>query len=85
MANISPPFRPCRDRQPGRHPRRSPEKVREAIELYVEDCRELATCCKKGCIVKTTIRKIGNSYGVTIPKPLLTEVGAKPNDQSIWG
>jgi antitoxin component of MazEF toxin-antitoxin module len=29
--------------------------------------------------VKTTIRKMGNLYGVIIPKPLLGEVGAKAN------
>ena len=30
--------------------------------------------------MKTAIRKMGNSHGVIIPKPLLAEVGAKPND-----
>jgi antitoxin MazE len=31
--------------------------------------------------VKTTIRKMGNSHGVIIPKPLLAELGANANDQ----
>jgi antitoxin MazE len=31
--------------------------------------------------MKTPIRKMGNSHGVIIPKPLLEEIGAKPNDQ----
>jgi antitoxin MazE len=31
--------------------------------------------------VKTAIRKMGNSHGVIIPKPLLAEIGAKANDQ----
>jgi antitoxin MazE len=31
--------------------------------------------------MKTAIRKIGNSHGVIIPKPLLAEIGAKANDQ----
>lgn len=31
--------------------------------------------------MKNAIRKIGNSYGVIIPKPLLAEIGAKPNDR----
>ena len=31
--------------------------------------------------MKTAIRKMGNSQGVIIPKPLLAEVGAKANDQ----
>ena len=31
--------------------------------------------------MKTAIRKMGNSHGVIIPKPLLAEVGAKANDQ----
>ena len=30
--------------------------------------------------MKTTIRRIGNSQGVIIPKSLLAEVGAKPGD-----
>jgi antitoxin MazE len=30
--------------------------------------------------MKTAIRRIGNSHGVTIPKPLLAEFGAKPGD-----
>jgi antitoxin MazE len=30
--------------------------------------------------MKTAIRKMGNSHGVIIPKPLLAEVGAKAND-----
>ena len=30
--------------------------------------------------MKTAIRKMGNSHGVIIPKPLLAEIGAKPND-----
>jgi antitoxin MazE len=35
--------------------------------------------------VKTAIRKMGNSHGVIIPKPLLAEVGAKPDDQVDMG
>jgi antitoxin MazE len=31
--------------------------------------------------MKTAIRKMGNSQGVIIPKPLLAEVGAKENDE----
>jgi antitoxin MazE len=31
--------------------------------------------------MKTAIRKMGNSHGVIIPKPLLAEVGARANDQ----
>jgi antitoxin MazE len=31
--------------------------------------------------MKSTIRKMGNSHGVIIPKPLLEEIGAKANDQ----
>lgn len=30
--------------------------------------------------MKSAIRKMGNSHGVIIPKPLLTEIGAKAND-----
>ena len=30
--------------------------------------------------MKTSIRKMGNSHGVIIPKPLLAEIGAKVND-----
>jgi antitoxin MazE len=30
--------------------------------------------------MKNAIRKIGNSYGVIIPKPLLAEIGAKLGD-----
>ena len=30
--------------------------------------------------MKTSIRKMGNSHGVIIPKPLLAEIGAKPDD-----
>jgi antitoxin MazE len=30
--------------------------------------------------MKSAIRKMGNSHGVIIPKPILEEVGAKPND-----
>ena len=30
--------------------------------------------------MKTAIRKLGNSQGVIIPKPLLAEIGAKAND-----
>jgi antitoxin MazE len=30
--------------------------------------------------VKSAIRKMGNSHGVIIPKPLLEEIGAKAND-----
>jgi antitoxin MazE len=30
--------------------------------------------------MKTAIRKMGNSHGVIIPKPLLAEIGAKPNE-----
>jgi len=30
--------------------------------------------------MKTAIRKMGNSHGVIIPKPLLAEIGAKVND-----
>jgi antitoxin MazE len=31
--------------------------------------------------MKTAIRKMGNSQGVIIPKPLLQEIGAKAGDQ----
>jgi antitoxin MazE len=31
--------------------------------------------------MKSAIRKMGNSHGVIIPKPILDEIGAKPNDQ----
>jgi antitoxin MazE len=31
--------------------------------------------------MKTPIRKMGNSHGVIIPKPLLVEIGVKANDQ----
>jgi antitoxin MazE len=31
--------------------------------------------------MKSAIRKMGNSQGVIIPKPLLAEIGAKPGDQ----
>lgn len=31
--------------------------------------------------MKTAIRKIGNSHGLVIPKPLLTEMGAKAGDE----
>ena len=31
--------------------------------------------------MKSAIRKMGNSHGVIIPKPLLAEIGAKANDQ----
>lgn len=31
--------------------------------------------------MKSAIRKMGNSHGVIIPKPLLAELGAKANDQ----
>jgi antitoxin MazE len=30
--------------------------------------------------MKSAIRKMGNSHGVIIPKPLLAEIGAKAND-----
>ncbi len=30
--------------------------------------------------MKTAIRKMGNSHGVIIPKPLLAEIGAKAGD-----
>lgn len=30
--------------------------------------------------MKSAIRKMGNSHGVIIPKPILEEVGAKPDD-----
>ena len=30
--------------------------------------------------MKSAIRKMGNSHGVIIPKPLLEEIGAKVND-----
>ena len=30
--------------------------------------------------MKTTLRKMGNSQGVLIPKPLLAEVGLQTND-----
>ena len=30
--------------------------------------------------MKSAIRKMGNSHGVIIPKPLLDEIGAKVND-----
>jgi antitoxin MazE len=35
--------------------------------------------------MKTAIRRMGNSHGVIIPKPLLTEVGAKVNDEVDMG
>jgi antitoxin MazE len=31
--------------------------------------------------MKSAIRKMGNSHGVIIPKPVLAEVGAKEGDQ----
>jgi len=31
--------------------------------------------------VKSAIRRMGNSHGVIIPKPLLAEIGAKPGDK----
>ena len=31
--------------------------------------------------MKSAIRKMGNSHGVIIPKPLLAEIGAKAGDQ----
>jgi antitoxin MazE len=31
--------------------------------------------------MKTSIKKMGNSHGLIIPKPLLAEIGAKPNDR----
>ncbi len=31
--------------------------------------------------MKSAIRKMGNSHGVIIPKPLLEEIGAKANDE----
>jgi antitoxin MazE len=31
--------------------------------------------------MKSAIRKIGNSHGVVIPKPLLGEIGARPGDK----
>ena len=31
--------------------------------------------------MKSAIRKMGNSQGVIIPKPLLAEIGAKPGDK----
>ena len=31
--------------------------------------------------MKTVIRKMGNSHGVIIPKPLLAELGASANEQ----
>ena len=35
--------------------------------------------------MKTLIRKMGNSLGVLMPKPLLAEVGAKANDPvHVW-
>jgi antitoxin MazE len=35
--------------------------------------------------VKTLIRKMGNSLGVLMPKPLLAEFGANSNDPvNIW-
>ena len=30
--------------------------------------------------MKSAIRKMGNSHGVIIPKPLLQEIGVKPGD-----
>ena len=30
--------------------------------------------------MKTAIRRMGNSHGVIIPKPLLAEIGAGPDD-----
>ena len=30
--------------------------------------------------MKSAIRKMGNSHGVIVPKPLLTEIGAKAGD-----
>jgi antitoxin MazE len=35
--------------------------------------------------MKTAIRKMGNSHGVIIPKPLLAEVGATANDEVDMG
>ena len=31
--------------------------------------------------MKSAIRKMGNSHGVIIPKPLLAEIGAKAGDE----
>jgi len=31
--------------------------------------------------MKTSIRRMGNSHGLIIPKPLLAELGVKPSDQ----
>ena len=31
--------------------------------------------------MKSAIRKMGNSHGVIIPKPLLAEIGAKAGDR----
>lgn len=31
--------------------------------------------------MKTAIRRMGNSQGVIIPKPVLAEIGAKPGDK----
>jgi antitoxin MazE len=31
--------------------------------------------------MKTAIRKMGNSHGVIIPKPLLAEIGVNANDE----
>ena len=30
--------------------------------------------------MKTAIRRMGNSHGVIIPKPILTEIGVQPDD-----
>jgi antitoxin MazE len=30
--------------------------------------------------MRSAVRKMGNSSGIIIPKPLLTEIGAKPGD-----
>ena len=30
--------------------------------------------------MKAVIRRMGNSHGVIIPKPMLTQLGARPND-----
>lgn len=44
------------------------------------DCRYniVITCWWNA--MKSAIRKMGNSHGVIIPKPILEEVGAKPDD-----
>jgi antitoxin MazE len=31
--------------------------------------------------MRTSLKKVGNSSGVIIPKPILDEVGARPGDQ----